>query len=172
VDNSLVQGALASYYYDMNMEDYFIQTNAKVNTKIPIRKNTHGKREHHPELYMTNPDLYLVRGNHVGMWTPKLRKENYYKLARLVGVTQAFVTNLFKKEKETGRKVDVGTKIRNKAGLNRPKRKEPFNTATLTKRMNKIKTHRATCTANRTPLCLKVFVTNTEDTVCLRCQNI
>lgn len=155
----------------MNMEDYFIQTNAKVNTKIPIRKNTRGKREHHPELYMTNPDLYLVRGNHVGMWTPKLRKENYYKLARLVGVTQAFVTNLFKKEKETGRKLDVGTKIRNKAGIYR-KKKTPFNTTNITKNMRKIKTHRVECTAKLTPMCLKLFVTNEESTICLRCQNV
>lgn len=51
-------------------------------------------------------------------------------------------------------------------------KKRSIDTKNLTRNMLRIKTHRQECTAKLTPLCLKVFVTNQEDTVCLRCQNV
>lgn len=51
-------------------------------------------------------------------------------------------------------------------------KKRSIDTKNLTRRMAQIKTHRQECTANLTPMCLKVFVTNQEDTVCLRCKNV
>ena len=155
MDNPLAQGVLTGYYIYMPQEDFFIQKNYSPNNKavavelLPQYKKTGG----------------------TGRWNDKSRKEHHYEQARRLKVPRKFVKELFNREKELGKTLDIGSKIRDKAGIYR-KKKTPFNTATLTKRMNKIKTHRATCTANRTPLCLKVFVTNTEDTVCLRCHNI
>lgn len=102
------------------------------------------------------------------------RERYYYALAKNLGVAREFVTALFEKEKNkrTPGKLDIGSKIRSKSGLYKRPRKKPFKTKDIAKNMVKIKTHRQECTANRTPMCLKVFVTNQEDTVCLRCQNV
>jgi hypothetical protein len=102
------------------------------------------------------------------------RERYYYGMAKKLGVSKEFVDMWFEKErnKTTPGRVDIGTKIRVKSGMyNKPKKKVPLDTKTLTKRMAQIKTRRQECTAKLTPLCLKVFVTNQEDTVCLRCQN-
>lgn len=89
------------------------------------------------------------------------RERYYYAMAKNLGVDREFVTALFEKEKNkrTPGKLDIGSRIRSK-------------TKDITKNMVKIKTHRQECTAKLTPMCLKVFVTNQEDTVCLRCQNV
>lgn len=101
------------------------------------------------------------------------RERYYYALAKNLGVDKDFVTALFQKEKnkKTPGKLDIGSKIRSKSGLYKRPRKKPFKTKNIAKNMTKIKTHRQECTAKLTPMCLKVFVTNQEDTVCLRCQN-
>lgn len=102
------------------------------------------------------------------------RERYYYALAKSLGVARKFVAELFEKEKNkrTPGKLDIGSKIRSKSGLYKRPRKKPFKTKDIAKNMVKIKTHRQECTANLTPMCLKVFVTNQEDTVCLRCQNV
>ena len=102
------------------------------------------------------------------------RERYYYALAKNLGVAREFVTALFEKEKNkrTPGKLDIGSKIRSKSGLYKRPRKKPFKTKDIAKNMTKIKTHRQECTAKLTPMCLKVFVTNQEDTVCLRCQNV
>lgn len=102
------------------------------------------------------------------------RERYYYALAKNLGVAREFVTALFEKEKNkrTPGKLDIGSKIRSKSGLYKRPRKKPFKTKDISKNMTRIKTHRQECTAKLTPMCLKVFVTNQEDTVCLRCQNV
>lgn len=102
------------------------------------------------------------------------RERYYYAMAKNLGVAREFVTALFEKEKNkrTPGKLDIGSKIRSKSGLYKRPRKKPFKTKEISKNMTRIKTHRQECTANLTPMCLKVFVTNQEDTVCLRCQNV
>lgn len=101
----------------------------------------------------------------------KTRKQYYYDIAKTLKVGTEFVNSLFAQELEKGRTLDIGSRIRSKARLYKRPRKKPFNTKNIARNMTKIKTHRQECTANLTPLCLKVFVTNQEDTVCLRCQN-
>lgn len=114
--------------------------------------------------------LYKKRGG-TGRWSDKSRKEHHYEQARRLKVPRKFVKELFDREIELGKTLDIGSRIRDKAGIYR-KRKTPFDTKNLIKKMNRVKTRKQTCTANATPMCLKVFITNTEDTVCLRCQNI
>lgn len=114
--------------------------------------------------------LYKKHGG-TGRWSDKSRKEHHLEQARRLKVPKSFVLELFKREKELGKTLDVGSRIRDKAGIYRKKR-TPFDTKNLKKRMEKIKTHHQICSANLTPLCLKVFITNQEDTVCLRCQNV
>lgn len=101
----------------------------------------------------------------------KTRKQYYYDMAKTLKVGTEFVDSLFTQELEKGRSLDIGSRIRSKARLYKRPRKKPFKTKDIAKNMTKIKTHRQECTANLTPMCLKVFVTNQEDTVCLRCQN-
>ena len=100
------------------------------------------------------------------------RERYYYEMAKSLGVAREFVAELFAKEerKRTPGKLDIGSRIRSRAGIYKARRK-PFKTKDIAKNMVKIKTHRQECTAKLTPMCLKVFVTNQEDTVCLRCQN-
>lgn len=102
------------------------------------------------------------------------RERYYYALAKSLGVARKFVAELFEKEKNkrTPGKLDIGSKIRTKSGMYKRPKKKPFNTKDISKKMRTIETHKQTCTANLTPLCLKVFVTNQEDTVCLRCQSV
>lgn len=101
----------------------------------------------------------------------KTRKQYYYDIAKTLKVGTEFVNSLFAQELEKGRTLDIGSRIRSKARLYKRPRKKPFNTKNIARNMTKIKTHRQECTAKLTPMCLKVFVTNQEDTVCLRCQN-
>lgn len=108
---------------------------------------------------------------HTGRWTKVNRETHYYALAKSLKVTRKFVKELFNKEKNLEKMIDIGSRIRDKAGVYR-KRKTPFDTVNISKKMRTIETHKQTCTANLTPLCLKVFVTNQEDTVCLRCQSV
>lgn len=111
---------------------------------------------------------------HTGRWTKVNREMHYYTLAKSLKVTRKFVKELFDKEKITGY-IDIGSRIRDKAGVYR-KRKTPFDTAfdtaNISKKMRKIQTHKIECTSKKSPLCLNVFVTNQEGTVCLRCQSV
>lgn len=109
--------------------------------------------------------LYKVQGYKKGRWTVISREKHYYQLAKSLKIKRAFVKALFDQEKNEGKYVDVGTKIRTKARLNKPKREKPAPKV-------KVKTHRQKCTANLTPLCLKDFITNQEETICLRCKNV
>lgn len=155
VDNSLVQGALASYYYLMPQEDFFVQKNYSNNNK---------------NVAVELLPKYKTHGG-TGRWNDQSRKKHHLEQAKKLKVTRKFVMELFKKEKELGKTIDVGSKIRDKAGIYR-KKKTPFNTTNIAKNMRKIKTHRVECTAKLTPMCLKLFVTNEESTICLRCQNV
>lgn len=111
--------------------------------------------------------LYKKKGT--GRWTKQNRVEHYLNLAKELGVTQKFVKELFEKEISEGKYIDVGNKIRTKANVYR---KRTRNTVVKKVKKEYIKTHKQECTANLTPLCLKVFVTNEESTICLRCQNV
>lgn len=106
-----------------------------------------------------------------GRWNDQSRKKHHLEQAKKLKVTRKFVMELFEKEKELGKTIDIGSRIRDKAGIYR-KKKTPFNTKNIAKNMRKIKTHRVECTAKLTPLCLNEFVTNEESTICLRCQNV
>lgn len=141
----------------MTIEDYFIQKNTV--TYIPHSYKT------------------IVRSP--GRFHGDKRKKHYYKLAKELKVKKTFVTELFKQESYGGKTIDIGSKIRTKAGVYKKKKiidlnmKTPdkaWKTQTLSKRMAKIVTRKQECTAKTHPLCLKVFITNKEDTVCLRCK--
>lgn len=118
---------------------------------------------------MDSEITFKKRGG-TGRWSDKSRMEHHLEQARRLKVPKSFVLELFKREKEIGKTLDVGSRIRDKAGIYRKKR-TPFDTKNLVKKMNKVKTRKQFCSANLTPLCLREFVTNQEDTVCLRCQN-
>jgi len=53
----------------------------------------------------------------------KTRKDYYYQMAHALKVPQDFVDALFEEEKERGRTLDVGSRIRSKARIYKPRRK-------------------------------------------------
>lgn len=123
---------------------------------------------HNKMLAVESLPLYKKK-EQTGRWTKQNRVEHYFNLAKELGVTQKFVKDLFEKEISEGKYIDIGNKIRVKAGVYR---KRVRKIRVKKEKKAYIKTHHQICTANLTPLCLKVFVTNQEDTVCLRCQNV
>ena len=111
--------------------------------------------------------LYKKKGT--GRWTKQNRVKHYLNLAKELGVTQKFVKELFEKEISEGKYIDIGNKIRVKAGAYR---KRVRKIRVKKEKKAYIKTHHQICTAKLTPLCLNEFVTNEESTICLRCQNV
>lgn len=49
--------------------------------------------------------------------------------------------------------------------------RKKLDTKNLTRNMAKVVTRKQECSLKSHPQCLKIFITNQEDTVCLRCQN-
>lgn len=123
---------------------------------------------HNKMLAVESLPLYKKK-EQTGRWTKQNRVEHYFNLAKELGVTQKFVKELFEKEISEGKYIDIGSKIRTKAGVYRKRTRK-----TRVQKVKKeyIKTHHQICTAKLTPLCLIEFITNQEDTVCLRCQNV
>lgn len=150
----ICKDACRGYNIGMPQEDFFVQKNYSNNNK---------------NVAVELLPKYKTHGG-TGRWNDQSRKKHHLEQAKKLKVTRKFVMELFKKEKELGKTLDIGSRIRDKAGIYR-KKKTPFNTTNIAKNMRKIKTHRVECTAKLTPMCLKLFVTNQEDTVCLRCQN-
>lgn len=155
MDNPDIQSVCRGYNYLMPQEDFFVQKNYSNNNK---------------NVAVELLPKYKKHGG-TGRWNDQSRKKHHLEQAKTLKVTRKFVMELFKKEKELGKTIDVGSKIRDKAGIYR-KKKVPFSTTNIAKNMRKVRTRRVACTANLTPMCLKLFVTNQEDTVCLRCQNV
>ena len=96
------------------------------------------------------------------------RRKYYFRLAKELGVDKKFVQDLLTKEAKQilgSRRLDLGSKIRTKAGIYKKKRQNTFDTKSIAKNMAKIVTRKQECTAKIHPLCLKVFITNKEDTV-------
>jgi hypothetical protein len=90
------------------------------------------------------------------------RKRYYFDLAKSLGVDKKFVESLFRKDSARivgEKRMDLGNKIRMESGLFKK-------TVVLG-----VPTRKQECTSDIHPQCLKVFITNTDETVCLRCRN-
>jgi hypothetical protein len=90
------------------------------------------------------------------------RKEYYYKIANDLKIDKAFVDSLFEREKLTGKKMNIGTTLRRKVFVRKVHKSHV--------KIPKVKGHKQECTARTSPTCLNVFVTNTDETICVRCK--
>lgn len=110
---------------------------------------------------------YIIESN-------KRRVNYFYLIAKKLGVSKEFVDNLLEEEKNKtdSKRFDIGRKIREKSGKTIT-RKLGARDGKFTIKLNKDKlpVHKQKCTSGISHQCLDTFITNNEDTVCLRCKN-
>lgn len=106
--------------------------------------------------------LFKIKKKQVGRYSIESRTEYYYKIAKELKIGRAFVDSLFERERLTGKKMNIGTTLRRKVFVRKIHKSHV--------KIPVVKGHKQECTARTSPTCLNVFVTNKDETICVRCK--